>query len=69
MDQTLNLMYLNITDCISMKDPTYSKVRNEVEFLLSRQVSNGRIDITKEHTFFVCTRFGAATVTLIPKVH
>lgn len=68
-NQTLSLMYLNVTDCISMKEPTYSKVRAEVENLLSYEVSCGRIDITREHTLFVSTIYGAANVTLIPKVH
>jgi hypothetical protein len=67
--QSLNLMYLNVTDTISMKEPTYSKVRKEVEFLLSNEVASGRIDITKEHNLFVSTVFGAANVMLIPKVH
>jgi hypothetical protein len=52
-----------------MKEPTYSKIRNAVEYILSREMANGRIDITKEQNFFVSTVYGAANVTLIPKVH
>lgn len=65
----LNLMYLNITDAVTMKEPTYSKIRNEVEFLLSKMIEHGRIDINKEHTFFVSTIYGGASVTLIPKAY
>jgi hypothetical protein len=67
--QPLSLMYLNVTDCISIKEPKYTKVRREVEFLLSGMIGSGKIDITKEHTLFVSTIYGAATATLIPKVH
>lgn len=60
---------LNITDCTSMKDPNYSKIVLEIEWILSRKISMGQLDTNKEHTLFVCSRFGAATVTIIPKVN
>jgi hypothetical protein len=65
----LNLMYLNVTDCVTLKEPKFTKIRQEVENLLSYEIMNGRLDVTKPHQFFVSTIYGAANVNLIPKGH
>jgi hypothetical protein len=62
-----DLMYLNISDVISTKEPTYSKIYQEVADLLSYKIMNGQIDVTKEQDFILSTKFGAVTVNLIPK--
>ena len=59
----------NITDCLSMKEPMYSKIYEEVMYLLIEKMDNGQIDSTKEQVLFLCSKFGAATVTIIPKVY
>ncbi len=61
----MNLV-LNVTDCISMKEPTYNKVVLEISHILSNKIAAGQLDSTKEHTLFVSTKFGAATVTIFP---
>ena len=62
-----DLMYLNISDMISSKEPTYSKIYQEVADMLSYKITNGQIDVTKEQSFILSTKFGAVTVNLIPK--
>ncbi len=61
----MNLV-LNVTDCISMKEPTYNKVVMEVSQLLSNKIAAGQLDSTKEHSLFVCTKYGCAAVTIFP---
>ena len=63
-----DLMYLNISDCVTMKEPTYSKIYAEVADMLSYSIMNGQIDTTKEQSFMLCTSFGGVTVNLIPKM-
>ena len=62
----MNLV-LNITECLSKKEPLYSKIVAEASFVLSRKIQLGQLDSTKEQTLIVCTKFGAAQVTIIPK--
>lgn len=66
----MNLL-LNISDhIIFLKDMTrlesYAKIYEECANLLSEKIANGQLDSTKEHSLFLCTKFGAVAVTIIP---
>ena len=63
---------LNISDHISYiknntRLETITKVYNECVELLSYKIMNGQLDPNKEDTLFLCTRYGAVTVTIIPR--
>lgn len=64
---TLQLMYINLENMISTKHNVIENIEKEVQVILSNKIINGQLDVTKSHTLFVSTIYGAAAVTLIPK--
>lgn len=59
---------LNISDSIAPRPgEKQTEVYAEIAHLLSLKVSAGTLDINKTQTLFVCTKYGAASVTLVPK--
>lgn len=49
------------------KSETKEKIELEVSYILSRRIAAGQLDATKEQSLFVSTKFGAASVTIIPR--
>lgn len=45
---------------------SYTKIYEECSKVLSEKIVNGQLDATKEHSLFLCTKYGAVAVTIIP---
>lgn len=68
-----NNTVININDHISYiknhtRLETAVKIQEEIASILNVHIAAGRLNPSKEVTLFVCSRYGAATVTIIPKV-
>lgn len=62
---------LNITDIAARRDDTERQklIYNEVSDILSYKIATGELNVKEEQTVLVSTRFGAASVTLVPKIN